>query len=157
MDSTIFFLLLLRSYGRNELLSSARVCFKSEVNIIRGVLNFLNTRLSRRWTSEEKLDRMLKMLLLNAIIALYCTNTETFLHQQPRSYVSRCRAAVMALPPTGEPHRIPIGFLFSHLNRITNDTRPGNSNNWCLSVVWLTSPDAQLRTRIRSRRLLYPR
>lgn len=45
-------------------------------------------------------------------------------------------------PTEGEPHRIPIGFLFRHLNRITNDTRSGNSNNWCLSVVRLTSPDA---------------
>lgn len=122
----------------------------SEANIIKGVLNFLNIRISQCWTLQEKPDSMLKMLLLNAIIALYCTNTETFLHQQPRSlYVSRCRAVVMALPPTDESHRIPIGFLFSHLNRITNDTRPGNSNNWCLSVVWLTSLDAdQLHTRI---------
>lgn len=62
----------------------------------------------------------------------------------------------MALPPAGKPHRIPIGFLFSHLNRITNDTRSGNSNNWCLSVVWLTSSDAdQLHTRKQHRRLSF--
>lgn len=34
----------------------------------------------------KKLDRMLKMLVLNAIIALYCTNTETFLHQYARTF-----------------------------------------------------------------------
>lgn len=99
---------------------------------------------------------MLKMFLTNAVITLHCSNTETFLHQQTRSYVSRCRTEVMALPPAGKPHRIPIGFLFSHLNRITNDTRSGNSNNWCLSVVWPTSSDAdQLHTRKQHRRLSF--
>jgi len=108
---------------------------------------------------RKKLDSMLRMFLPPRTLLLHFT-VPILKHSCSSSHVRfpDAGAAVMALAPTGEPHRIPIGFLFSHLNRITNDTRPGNSNNWCLSVVRLTSTDelTNLRAPIRGIAAFFP-